>query len=248
MNQMSDPRILREKEFHDSAYESQVRSRLSVLYPDRVSIRRDYDQAIFEDCSGKKVLEYGCGLGSLAAGLASRGALVAAIDISQFAIDQARENAREKGLIINFQVMDAEHLLFEENSFDLVCGTSILHHLDLTQGMHEIRKVLKPGGRAVFIEPLGHNPIVNAFRALTPRLRSKDEHPLKNDDLKSLQQGFSRCANRYYYLLSFVLLPVSQLPVFRNIFAFVELVERVIFKRIPFVRKYGWQTLIILEK
>src|SRR5690349_8175588 len=102
MKEMSNGRILREKEFHDSAYESQVRSHLSVLYPDRVFIRRDYDEEIFDNCSGKKVLEYGCGLGSLALDLASRGAVVAAIDISQFAIDQARDKAREKGLTINF--------------------------------------------------------------------------------------------------------------------------------------------------
>jgi ubiquinone/menaquinone biosynthesis C-methylase UbiE len=64
--------------------------------------------------------------------------------------------------------MNAEATTFPDNSFDLICGSSILHHLNLDKACAEIRRILRPDGGAVFIEPLGHNPLINMFRKLTP--------------------------------------------------------------------------------
>ena len=54
--------------------------------------------------------------------------------------------------------------------FDAVLGKQILHHLDLGVAIPEIVRVLRPGGRAVFLEPLIHNPLLEGYRRLTPHL------------------------------------------------------------------------------
>ena len=51
--------------------------------------------------------------------------------------------------------MPAESLIYDNDIFDFVLGVSILHHTDVTLVEREIARVLKPGGRALFIEPMG---------------------------------------------------------------------------------------------
>ncbi len=70
--------------------------------------------------------------------------------------------------------MDAEQLAFRDQSFDLVVGEAILHHLDLERCFAKISRILQPAGVAVFIEPLGHNPVLNWYRRQTPGLRTPD--------------------------------------------------------------------------
>ena len=77
----------------------------------------------------------------------------------------------------NFRVMDAHKLEFEENKFDLVIGNGILHHLDKLEAINSIYRVLKPGGRLVFKEPLADNPFLKIFRYFTPKARTVDEEP-----------------------------------------------------------------------
>ncbi len=57
-----------------------------------------------------------------------------------------------------FVIADAMKLQFPDNSFDVVFGSSILHHLDFERVMPELFRVLKPGGRIVFAEPNMLNP------------------------------------------------------------------------------------------
>ena len=96
------------------------------------------------------------------------GARVTGIDISEVALDLGKARARDQGVEdVMFLVMDAEKMQFEDNSFDLVCGTSILHHLHLSKALRELARILKPQEKAIFIEPIGHNPAINLFRRLT---------------------------------------------------------------------------------
>ena len=105
-------------------------------------------------------------MGSHAHFMATNGAArVVGIDISDVAIEKARGASRAAGIEnAEYRRMNAEFLEFDDNSFDLICGTAILHHLDLTRAYSELARVLKPGGLAVFMEPLGHNPLINVYR------------------------------------------------------------------------------------
>jgi ubiquinone/menaquinone biosynthesis C-methylase UbiE len=154
--------------------------------------------------SGKRVLDLGCGMGLQALALLRDGASVDGIDISENYVSAAAEAARKAGFPAErhrFQVMDAHALTFEDNRFDLVVGRGILHHLDMTVALAGIKRILKPGGMALFREPLGDNPALRLFRFLTPSARTVDEKPLSGADLRRLG-GEWNAEYRYYGLLS----------------------------------------------
>ncbi|MFZ9499844.1 MAG: class I SAM-dependent methyltransferase, partial [Bacteroidia bacterium] len=148
-------RYQREKEYHNRAFAEDLRHSVDKYYETIQSSRLAHRQAMSPLEPGTLVLEYGCGPGSAAFDLAARGAQVVGIDISEVAIEQSRAKAQELGLVIDFRCMNAESLEFEDNTFDMIVGSAILHHLDLDKAYAELSRCLKPGGRAVFIEPTG---------------------------------------------------------------------------------------------
>lgn len=107
-------------------------------------------------------LELGCGTGFFSLNLVSGGVIardgLAVTDISPGMVDVAVRNARGLGFEVEGRVADAERLPFADDSFDLVVGHAVLHHIpDLPTTMREILRVLKPGGRFVFAgEPTRH--------------------------------------------------------------------------------------------
>jgi len=74
-----------------------------------------------------------------------------ATDLSPGMVEVALRNAKGLGLDVEGRVADAERIPYDDNSFDLVVGHAVLHHIpDLPAAFAEIRRVLKPGGRFVF--------------------------------------------------------------------------------------------------
>lgn len=102
-----------------------------------------------------KVLEIGCGTGLFTEKIFEMtGAVPVGTDISEELLSMARQKF-PKGRFMN---ADAMALPFPNSEFDVVCGSSILHHLDFDKSLVEIFRVLKKGGRAVFAEPNMLNP------------------------------------------------------------------------------------------
>ena len=98
-------------------------------------------------------LEIGAGTGYFSLHLLMSGVVARATctDISPGMVAALEENAERLELEVEALVADAERLPFEDDSFDLVVGHAVLHHLpDLTQAFAEIFRVLKPGGTIVF--------------------------------------------------------------------------------------------------
>src|SRR5262249_12850860 len=109
------------------------------------------------DVSGLDVLDYGCGHGMAAVVLARRGARVTAFDPPARYVAEAAARARANGVRVDFLQANGERLPFADASFDRVWGNAVLHHLDLDAAALELRRVLRPGGIAVFCEPWGEN-------------------------------------------------------------------------------------------
>ncbi len=101
------------------------------------------------------VLELGCGTGLFTRIIYERTkATINAIDISEELI----YIAKEKYDFAKFSIMNAEYLNFDSNQFDVVFGSSVLHHLNYRIALKEVYRVLKPGGRMIFAEPNMLNP------------------------------------------------------------------------------------------
>jgi ubiquinone/menaquinone biosynthesis C-methylase UbiE len=105
--------------------------------------------ARFEEGRGKKVLEVGIGAGTDFINWVRHGAQTSGIDLTEQGVQLTRERLRLEGLEADVRVGDAEQLPFADNSFDLVYSYGVLHHSpDTVRAIQEVRRVLKPGGRA----------------------------------------------------------------------------------------------------
>lgn len=119
----------------------------------------DYARGRFELIAGRSgwpyenALELGCGTGFFSLNLKQAGVLdrVSVTDISAGMVSVAQDNARRLGFEIDGRVADAESIPYPDNSFDVVVGHAILHHIpDVERALREVLRVLKPGGRFVF--------------------------------------------------------------------------------------------------
>ncbi|HEY7419839.1 MAG TPA: methyltransferase domain-containing protein, partial [Ktedonobacteraceae bacterium] len=107
---------------------------------------------------GEQVLDVGCGTGTLAIEVQSclgHAGRVVGIDPGAQQIAHARAKAARRNLPVEFQAGVIEHLPFPDQSFDVVFSTLMMHHLPAglkRQGLAEIARVLKPGGRLVIAD------------------------------------------------------------------------------------------------
>src|SRR5262249_17820703 len=93
---------------------------------------------------------------------------------------------------------------FPDKHFDRAVGNGILHHLDLSAAMTEVDRILKPGARALFQEPLGENPLLKLYRSVAG-IHTIDERPLTRLDLSTLSERWN-VKTKYSGLVTF---PVS---------------------------------------
>ena len=123
------------------------------------------------------------------------------INISERELERGQQVTETSRLKPVFHLMDAHALQFGDDSFDVVFGGAILHHLELERALKEIRRVLKPGGSMVFLEPLDTNPVAKLVRLLTPRARTPDETPFTFRELAILRRYFEPSIS-FYELMS----------------------------------------------
>src|SRR6201995_4593110 len=131
----------------------------SISYDKRcVDYARDlFDATVGDDELPKlpydRALELGCGSGFfllnlIQAGVARRGSVT---DLSPGMVKVATRNGENLGLEIDGRVADAEGIPYDDDTFDLVVGHAVLHHIpDVELSLREVVRVLKPGGRVVF--------------------------------------------------------------------------------------------------
>ncbi len=165
--------------------------------------------------AGLRVLDYGCGHGMAAVVLARRGARVTACDLSRGYAEEAARRAAANGVAVAVLQADCERLPFGDGAFDRVWGNAILHHLDVGAAAREVRRVLAPGGVAVFCEPWGGNPLLRWARehlSYPEKERTPDERPLTRDHVRALRGVFGAVEVRGFQLASMLrrVLPVGR--------------------------------------
>ena len=111
------------------------------------------------------------GRGRFSVFLAKQGARITGIDIAPRLMEAASLLARINEVGCDFQRANIVDLPMETNQFDTVVGNMVLHHLsqpDLLKAFEEIRRVLKPDGLAIFVEPVENSRLFDLLQNLIP--------------------------------------------------------------------------------
>jgi SAM-dependent methyltransferase len=206
-------RLLCERLFHDA--QAKFRARTFQACPGALRVdengyldHEDWIRPAFEQLglvAGLDVLDLGCGHGMAAVLLARRGARVTALELSGGYLAETARRAEANGVRLALVQADGQRLPFADASFDRVWGNAILHHLDLNRAAAEVRRVLRPGGRAVFCEPWGDNPLLSWVRRhchYPGKGHTPDETPLRWRDVRVLARYFPMLTLQGYQLFS----------------------------------------------
>jgi 2-polyprenyl-3-methyl-5-hydroxy-6-metoxy-1,4-benzoquinol methylase len=208
----------------------------------------------------QKLLDFGCGPGIYSLLFAKIGFHVSGFDISPNNIAIAEQLAAKYGLSeqADFKIGAGERLEFDDETFDVVVGVDILHHVDIEHSVRECLRVLKRGGSAIFKEPI-EVPVFDPLRDsafgrwLVPKDRSlekhitEDERKLTNQDLQTIRRLGARMTVKRFRLL-------SRLDAFNKNLATsgqaspIEKFDERVFKLLPFMKTFGGDIVITLTK
>jgi len=193
-------RVSREIEFYDHQQSQRHGFETALGYLNNGIGRQRRNEAIcaaMRDAGGARVLEIGSQSWEWCLfRYGYRPQQLTCINISQAELEIGRARAAKLGMACDFRKMDAHRLEFSDGSLDVVFGVAILHHLEFARAMSEIHRVLRKGGKIVFVEPLRHNPVARLIRYFTPQARTPDELPLGRPELRLLRRNFK--LDNYY--------------------------------------------------
>ena len=160
-----------------------------------------------------RILDYGCGAGEKSVKALHNKWNLNGIDISEKSIAYAKE---KYGSLpnVSFDVMDCEHTIFPDNTFDIVFNFGTFSSINIDKAIPEIIRILKPDGFLICIETLGHNPIFNFKRKLSvkrgKRTKWASAHIMKMNDWQQIQKRFTHSKIRHFNILSILFAPVMQ--------------------------------------
>ncbi len=249
----TDERYEDERRFHDQLVEEGGDRPANRFYSINESSWSFYRKLLLEEAErvsrdGQgRILEYGSGAGAYSSlALAEAGYRSVGVDLSEASVRAAQERAAQRfpDTPVDYRVGNAEALDFETDSFDLVCGNGIVHHLDLDRAYGEISRVLAPGGIALFTEPLGHNPLINLYRRLTPAQRTEGEHPLHLADLDRARRFFGKVEAWYFHLSAVAAVPLRNTRAFGVVLPALDRFDRFLFDHVRASRRYAWLVVV----
>jgi len=245
-------RVSREKNWHNKfAKKNSRRTQEQKYYAVVGEMRNDYMECINKSLSNENavLLDYGCGSGNDLIDLSDKIKKGIGIDISEALIDNAKLKIKEKGIKnLEFFVMNAMNTTFENETFSLIRGSAILHHLDLKISLDEIKRILKIGGKAIFFEPLGINPAINFYRKLTPEARTVDERPLTKKDINRIKEIFPNVKIRYYSLFALFFVPFRKFSFFSKILFIMNFIDKIALSKYSPIKYMAWICLIEMKK
>jgi ubiquinone/menaquinone biosynthesis C-methylase UbiE len=201
----------------------------------------------FDRFRGRKVLEVGCGAGTDLVRFARNGAVVTGIDLAPSSIQLAARNFAQEGRQATLLVADGERLPFRDRSFDLVYAHGVVQYTTDDRALvRECRRVLKPGGLAVF-QVYNRLSWLNALSRVTKvELEHVDAPVLKKysiGEFRDLLKEFSR-----------VRIVPERFPVKTRLHgglkgALYNTVFVGLFNALPksLVRRFGWHLLAFCE-
>lgn len=159
-------------------------------------------------------------------------------------------------------------LPFKEKTFDKVFANNVLHHTPAPEkACLEIKRVLKKGGTGIFIEPLAHNPLINVYRKIAKKVRTEGEHPFTIKQIKSIMDSFEVSIHKEFQLLTLLIFVwfflgervnpneerywkkiIRDSRKYEWIYPYLSDMDEFLLKRLPWLRKYCWNTVVVVGK
>lgn len=241
----------RERQFHDERFGAALdpRSHLDKYYSVTDQAKFLYRETIRRSSlKGGRLLEYGCGTGEELSFYKGLNREFFGIDISSEAIRRATEIAKAADFQAKYLVADAEQTDFDPAFFGTIFGSGILHHLDVDKAARELSRLTSADGECVFFEPMGHNPLINLFRAMTPKLRTPDEHPLLAGDFEIMRRYFADVHVTYFCLTSLLAVPFRGTSLFAKLNRSLSTLDESLFQRSEAIARWSWICVIRMSK
>ena len=266
---MQDERLKREQLFHDiwAAAIDVDGIRVADYFEACTAPENRFILKHMGDVKGKHLLDLGCGAGENSVYFAKKGAVCVAADYSPGMVEVALHLAATNNVKIQGRTMNAIALDCPDNSFDFVYAANLLHHLpDPRAAILEMHRVLKPGGKACFWDPLKHNPIINVYRRIATKVRTEDETPLDINIVNFVKSHFSKTEYDTFWIatlwifLRFYLIekvdPNKERYWKKIIIEHVRLKPKyqqlekldIILKKIPGMKRFAWNLAVVATK
>ena len=261
-------RLQAEEAFHDLWADNTDPEQIDVrrFFESPTALENRYARSMMGDVKGKRVLDIGPGLGESSICFALDGASVTAVDVSAHMLAVLNTLAQKHGVAVATIHSIVEQAKLEPGSFDFAFVANALHHVGNRERFIEcIYGLLKPGGTAVFIDPLRYNPLINIYRWLAWKVRTVDEEPLGVRDFALFSQ-FQTVQHREFWLLSLLLfvkyflvdwLHPNQERYWKRIYSETEAtlwwwkplaaIDRRL-TRLPIIRWLSWNTVVLATK
>jgi ubiquinone/menaquinone biosynthesis C-methylase UbiE len=264
-----DNRQERERRFHDRIAGTLETEHLLVreAFESPTALENRFALGEMGDLSGQNLLDLGCGAGETSVYFGLRGARVWACDISQKLLALGEGLAARHGTRVCFSQCDAGRLPYPDASFEVVFGNGVLHHLNLETAIPEISRVLKPGGRGLFIEPLPYNPVIQVYRKLAKEVRTPDEKPIRFKDLDRLRPYFRSVRHEEFWFLSLLIFlhfffvrrfhpskvrywkkVIEEGPRYEKTIGRLRRADERLLRWLPWLKPMCWNTVIVMEK
>jgi SAM-dependent methyltransferase len=249
----ADRDVWEKAEIERSAYEAHEAEMAGIRMDER-QLNRYLDPAshspyslefafsLLGDVRGQRVLDFGCGSGANSLVLRTRGADVTALDISPHLLQVTEKRLLAHGFSsgVEFVLASGHEMPLPDHSIDIVFGAAILHHLDLSKAASEIERILRPGGRAVFIEPVRDPKFYVAIRKAFPN-KSEDispfEYPLTTEQLDVFRSRFT-CSTRRRFILPWTsVLQIARAP--EPLIRVLRIADRSLMKAAPWLQHFA---------
>jgi 2-polyprenyl-3-methyl-5-hydroxy-6-metoxy-1,4-benzoquinol methylase len=174
----------------------------------RLRFNKEFRFHILGNLRRKRILDVGCGDGRNSVLLAKLGAEVVGIDIAPAAIELARKRAHIDGVkdSASFLCSPLEVVDFAPNSFDVIWGDAILHHVipELEKVLDKLTGWAKPDSLMLFAEPICLNPTLRRIRQAVPvhTEATPGERPLEAAEIALIGKYVSDLRLRPFSFLS----------------------------------------------